>query len=105
MKNNPCINWVKKTIPFNNKYICKTTLSTELTITAQKNDVTLPPQYTSYADVFSERTFDILPPQQDFDHAIELKELFMLQVAKMYPLNPQEVDMCREFIEENLKMG
>ena len=29
----------------------------------------------------------------------------MLKVAKIYPLNPQEVDACREFIEENLKTG
>ena len=26
-------------------------------------------------------------------------------MAKVYPLNPQEVDACREFIEENLKTG
>ena len=29
----------------------------------------------------------------------------MPRVAKVYPLNPQEVDACREFIEENLKTG
>ena len=49
--------------------------------------------------------FNTLPPQQDFDHTIELKESFVLKVAKIYPLNPQEVDTCREFIEENLKTG
>ena len=62
MKNNPCIDWVKKTILFNDEYIRKTTLSTKLAITAQKDDVILPPQYVDYTDVFSERTFDILPP-------------------------------------------
>ena len=105
MKNNPCIDWVKKTISFDNKHIWKTTLPTQLTIAAQKNDVILPPQYTNYTDIFSERTFNTLPPQQDFDHTIELKESFVLKVSKIYPLNPQEVDTCREFIEENLKMG
>ena len=29
----------------------------------------------------------------------------MLKVVKIYLLNPQEVDVCREFIEENLKTG
>ena len=53
MKNNPCIDWVKKTISFNNEHIQKTTLSTELAITAQKDDVILPPQYADYTDVFS----------------------------------------------------
>ena len=102
---NPHINWVKKTISFNDKHIQKTSLSTELAIAAQKNNVVLPPQYADYADIFSKRTFNVLPPQQDFDHAIKLKELFVLKVAKIYPLNPQEVDVCREFIEENLKTG
>ena len=74
MKNNPCIDWVKKTILFNDEHIWKTTLSTKLTIAAQKDDFILPPQYTNYADVFSEQMFDTLPPWQDFDHAIELKK-------------------------------
>ena len=53
-KNNPCIDWVKKTISFNDEYIQKTTLSTELAITTQKDDVILPPQYVDYTDIFSE---------------------------------------------------
>ena len=104
-KNNPHIDWVKRTISFNDEHIRKTTLSTELAIAAQKNNVILPPQYTDYADIFSKQTFDTLPPWQDFDHAIELKETFVPRVAKIYPLNPQEVDVCREFIEEILKTG
>ena len=54
MKNNPCIDWVKKTISFDNEHIRKTTLSTKLTIAAQKDNVILPPQYADYANVFSE---------------------------------------------------
>ena len=82
-----------------------TTLSTELAIATQKNNVTLPSQYTDYADVFSEQMFNTLPPWWDFDHAIELKESFVPKVAKVYPLNLQEEDACREFIKENLKTG
>ena len=29
----------------------------------------------------------------------------MLKIARIYPLNPQEVKACQEFIEENLKTG
>ena len=104
-KNNPWIDWIKKTIRFNEEHIQKTTLSTELTITTHKEEVTLPPQYTDYADVFSKRTFDVLPPKRDFDHAINLKELFVPKVTKVYPSNPQEVDTCKEFVETNLKTG
>ena len=106
MKNNPRIDWVKKTIPFNDdEHIRKTTLSTKLAISTKKDEVILPPQYADYADVFSEQTFNALPPHWDFDHAIDLKESFTLKVAKLYLLNPQELDTCKEFIEENLKMG
>ena len=62
-KNNPHIDWVRKTISFNNEHIRKTTLSTELAIATQKNDVTLPPQYADYVNVFSEQMFNTLPPQ------------------------------------------
>lgn len=53
MKNNPHIDWVKKTISFNDEHIRKTTLSTELAIAAKKDEVILPPQYEDYTDVFS----------------------------------------------------
>ena len=88
IKNNPRIDWIKKTISFNNNHIQKTTLSTKLAIATQKDDVILPPQYADYADAFSKWTFDALPPWRDFDHAIDLKELFTPKVAKVYLLNP-----------------
>ena len=53
-KNNPSIDWIKKTILFDDEHIRKTTLSTELAIATQKDKVVLPPQYANYADVFSE---------------------------------------------------
>ena len=63
IKHNPCINWEKKTVALDNEHIHKTTLSTELAIATQKDEVVLPLRYSDYADVFSEQTFDILPPQ------------------------------------------
>ena len=105
MKHNPCIDWEKKTISLDDKHICKTTLSAELAITTQKDKVTLPPQYSKYADMFTEQTFDTLPPRHNFDHTIDLKESFTLKVAKLYPLNPAELEACKNFINENLKTG
>ena len=89
----------------NDEHICKTTLSTELAIATHKDEVILPPQYSVYADVFSEQTFDTLPPWRDFDHAIKLKESFTPRVAKLYPLNPEELTACQAFVDENLKTG
>ena len=104
-RHNPHIDWEKKTITLENEHICKTTLSTELAIATHKDEVTLPSQYSTYADVFSEQTFDVLPPQRDFDHSIKLKESFTPRVAKLYPLNPEELAACQAFIDENLKTG
>ena len=63
MKHNPCIDWKEKTVTLNAKYIHKTTVSMELAIAAHKDEVTLPLQYSTYTDVFSEQTFNALPPQ------------------------------------------
>ena len=105
MKHNPHIDWEKKTVTLDAEHIHKTTLSMELAIATHKDEITLPLQYSAYADVFSEQTFNTLPPQQDFDHAIDLKESFMPKVAKLYPLNPEELAACQAFINENLKTG
>ena len=61
-KHNPSIDWEKKTVTLADEHIRKTTLSTELAIASHKDEVTLPSQYSAYADVFSEQTFDTLPP-------------------------------------------
>ena len=105
IKHNPHIDWEKKTVTLNDEHIRKTTLSTELAITAHKDEVTLPLQYSDYIDVFSEQTFDTLPPQRDFDHAIDLKESFTPKVAKLYPLNPEELTACQAFVDDNMKTG
>ena len=55
--------------------------------------------------MFSEQTFDALPPCRDFDHTIDLKETFTLKVTKLYLLNPEELTACRAFVDKNLKTG
>ena len=104
-KNNPHIDWTTKTISFLNEHIRKTTLSTELAIAATKDEVVLPPQYSEYTDIFGEQMFSTLPPRRSFDHAIDLTSSFIPKVAKLYPLNPQEVDACKTFVEDNLQTG
>ena len=49
--------------------------------------------------------FNTLPPCRSFDHTIDLKDSFVPKVAKLYPLNPQEVDACKAFVEEHLQTG
>ena len=61
---------------------------------------------TVYTKVFDEPKTGKLPPRRPFDHAIDLlKDTFVPKVAKAYPLNPKEMDGCKEFIDEHLKSG
>ena len=86
-------------------HIQKLTLSTALAQATEKVEQKLPLQYTWYAKVFNEPKDGKLPPRQPFDHAIDLKETFMPKVAKSYPMNPKEMEACKQFIEEHLKSG
>ena len=64
------------------------------------------PEYLDeYADVFSEKGFERLPQHRSWDHAIELKPDFKPSECKIYPLNPQEQEALKEFIQENLESG
>ena len=47
----------------------------------------------------------ILPPWHPYDHAINLKEIFVPKFANAYPLIPKEMDTFKEFIDEHLKSG
>ena len=53
--------------------------------------------------MFLEETHDKLPPHQPYDHVINLKPTFTLKIAKVYPLNLQEMETCKAFIKKHLK--
>ena len=72
---------------------------------AKKVEQKLPPQYTKYAKVFDKPGEGELPPRRPFDHRIDLKETFIPKVAKSYPMNPKEMEVCKAFIDEHLKSG
>ena len=72
---------------------------------AEKIEHKLPPQYSQYARVFDKPKAGKLPPQQSFDHAVDLKDAFDPKVSKAYPLNPKEMNTWKEFIDKHLKSG
>ena len=88
-----------------NEHINKITISTQLTQANKPKSIPIPDFCSSFADVFSEQTYDILPPHRPFDHTIKLKDSFIPKIAKVYPLNPAEKEACKTFIYEHLKMG
>ena len=89
----------------NHPSLRKLTLSTSLAQAVEKVEHKIHPQYASYAKVFDEPKAGKLPPRRPFDHAIDLKDTFIPKVAEAYPLNPKEMDACKEFIDEHLKLG
>ena len=87
------------------EHINKITISTQLAQTEKPKDIPIPTFCSSFTNVFSEQTYDKLPPHRPFDHTIELKHSFVPKIAKVYPLNLAEKDACKAFIDEHLKTG
>ena len=85
--------------------IGKVTISTQITQETKPQEAALPDWCRDFEDVFSKKTHDKLPPHRPYDHVIDLKPSFTLKIAKIYSLNPQEMEMCKAFVEEHLKTG
>ena len=85
--------------------IRKVTISTQIAQEPKPQDATLPNWCKDFEDVFSEKTHEQLPPHQPYNHVINLKPSFSPKIAKVYPLNPQEMETCKAFVEEHLKTG
>ena len=77
----------------------------ELAQAKKPKEISLPDFCSDFADVFTESTHDQLPPHWPFDHTIDLKDMFVPKITKVYPLNPKEKETCAAFIEEHLKTG
>ena len=85
--------------------INKVTISTQLAQAEKPKEIPVPNFCTDFTDVFSEKTYNVLPPHRPFNHTIELKDSFVPKIVKVYPLNPAEQEACKAFIDEHLKTG
>ena len=94
-------------IPNHSPIIAKLTTATELAATAEKSKpkVTLPPEYESFAPVFSKEATASLPPSCPYDHKIHLDDTFTPKIGKLYPLTPDKRKAIEEFIDEHLASG
>ena len=68
----------------------------------KKAEAKIPEYLWEFEDVFSKETFDMLPPQKPWDHAIELEPGSKPTNCKVYPLSPKEQVELDTFLEENL---
>src|SRR5882724_8890804 len=63
----------------------------------------VPKPYQEFWDIFAKESFDELPGQKQWDHAIELVPDTHNFSTKVYPLAPVEQKQLDEFLDENLK--
>ena len=66
----------------------KMMISTKIAMAEKPKEIPILDFCTDFTDIFSEKTYNQLPPHQTFDHAINLKDTFIPKIAKVYPLNP-----------------
>ena len=83
--------------------INKITISTQITQQSTPSETPISDWCSDFSDIFSEQTHIKLPPHCHYDHTIDLQSTFTPCIAKIYPLNPAELQTCKEFIDEHLK--
>ena len=65
----------------------------------------IPEVYSDFADVFSGRNADKLPPRQSYDHVIELEPNTVPPYSPIYKQSEAELKVVKEFIDEYLAKG
>ena len=69
-------------------------------------EVTVPFEYLDFADVFSEKSANVLPERTGAnEHAIELEEGKQPPYEPIYSLGPVELETLKTYIENNLANG
>jgi hypothetical protein len=81
----------------------------EIGLPPEEEDVRarLPPQYAHFADVFSKKASDQLPPSRPFDHKIRLDPAreAELRHGPLYGQSLAELEATRDYVRENLEKG
>ena len=65
----------------------------------------LPLVIQDYADVFSPKKADKLPPHRSYDHEIRLTSDKKLPFGKIYSMSREELQTLRDWLDENLRKG
>ena len=80
--------------------------STQADTTSLDPDLsTIPPEYHEYAELFSDKEAEKLPPHRPYDHQIPLEPGSTPPFGTIYSMSPTELETLRKYIVENLKKG
>jgi len=62
----------------------------------------VPRKFWKWKKIFGKKESERMPVQKAWDHAIELKEGFMLRKGKVYSLSREEREEVQAFVEDQL---
>jgi Reverse transcriptase (RNA-dependent DNA polymerase)/RNase H-like domain found in reverse transcriptase/Integrase zinc binding domain/Chromo (CHRromatin Organisation MOdifier) domain/Integrase core domain len=68
-------------------------------------DVVLPPEYGSFADVFSEDGANQFPEDTKVRHSIEIQEGKTVPYGPIYPLSEHELRVLRDYLDTSMAKG
>ena len=78
---------------------------TPSSVTQGNSDIQIPKKYQDYADVFDKVKASVLPKHRPYDCPIDLQPGKEPPWGPIYNLSPTELEVLREYIEENLAHG
>jgi len=65
----------------------------------------VPEKFHKWIKVFGKKQSEWMPTRKAWDHAIDVKEGFILKKGKVYPLSKEKREEVREFVKEQLRKG
>ena len=65
----------------------------------------VPERFHKWIKVFGKKQSERMPIRKLWDYAIDVKEGFMPQKGKLYPLSREEREEVREFVKKQLRKG
>ena len=65
----------------------------------------VPQRFHKYLKVFKKKDSERMPMRKTWDHAIDLREGFVLKKGKIYPLSRVEREEVQEFVKDQLRKG
>src|SRR6201999_3703123 len=85
--------------------IARTTGSTFLAITQQKQLVEIPLEFRQYHKVFSDEESQRLPKHQPWDHKIDFLPNTQMRKTGVYRLTPPEMKALQKYLDTGLQQG
>jgi len=75
-------------------------LDEEDMIVVRKTEEMVPRRFHKYLKVFEKKESERMPMKKAWDHAIDLREGFVLKKGKIYPLSRVEREEVQEFVKD-----